>query len=110
MNPLVLLGAAIAFLWFTKKTEPVSVTGTPTLPSDPLTETFNNVPPAPSAVPIGTFTSVSLPPKTKPMPIAEPAPIQGISPMADGAMPPYVYDQVSGVSFGAFESEPLLME
>ena len=105
MNPLVLLGAAVAFLWWTGKTQ-ADAQPVQHLPLDssgnPLVETFNNVP---------------LPPKTKPTTLTiqqaidegrlaelASAPIQGISPPADSDMPPYVYDQRAGTSFGAFES------
>lgn len=102
MNPLFLLGAAVAFLALTKR---------PTAPS--TTTTVSQIPNADPLEP--TFTNVVIPPKTKQTTetlIAEQtaaAPIAGISPAAPGTQPPYVYDQIPDfASRGAFE--PTLME
>lgn len=107
MNPLVLLGAAVAFLAFTKR--PTQVTTSAPQAGQPEN----------ADVTTPTFTSVPLPTKSKTLTLQQAvdegrqvelasAPIVGISPPAEGSMPPYVYDQVPSLAtFGASES-PLL--
>lgn len=103
MNPLVLLGAAVAFLAFSGQSNPPTPNGKAIQPgtpedSDPLAPTFNNVP---------------LPEKTKPgvSPVSltaadDPSQVVGISPPADCSMPPYVWlcgtPELS--TFGAMDS------
>jgi hypothetical protein len=89
MNPLVLLGAAIALLAFSGKSNPPTPNGLATQPgtpedADPLAPTFNNV-----AVSVKTKTPTTYQE-------TEAAPIAGMSPPAPDSSPPYVYDQISG--------------
>lgn len=86
MNPILLLGAVIAFVFLSRKTAPVDVAV--------KTET-----------PTPTFSDTVLSPKTKAAltaPLVYPV---SMSPPAEGTMPPYVYSGVPELAtFGATES------
>jgi len=89
MNPLVLLGAAIALLAFSGKSNPPTPNGLATQPGTPE----ENDPLAP------TFDSVVLPIKSKTPTTyqeTETAPVVAMSPPALDSSPPYVTDQISG--------------
>ena len=88
MIQLVLLGAAVAFLAWTKK--PVVTAG----PMDAPTDTTPLEP---------TFDSLPLTPKTKTTKA-----ITGIAPVADGSLPPYVSQLTPEFSsFGTLEIDSL---
>ena len=88
MNPLVLIGVAIAYLALTGKpgaqapSDLATQPGTPIAP-DPIEPTFNNVP-----IGVKSKTPTTLQDNTKTL-------VAGISPPAPDSSPPYVYDLVS---------------
>lgn len=85
MNPLVLLGAAVAFLALTRKQAPTVATqpGTPIEP-DPVAPTFDSVP-----LPVKSKTPTTLQETNT-------APVVAMSPPAPDSSPPYVYDLAEG--------------
>lgn len=88
MIPVVLLGAAVAFLAFSGKSGASAPNGKATQPGtpiepDPLAPTFNNVPLGEKTKTPTTYQET------------ETAPVTGISPPAPDSSPPYVYDLVS---------------
>jgi len=91
MNPLVLLGAAVALLAFSGKSNPPTPNGLAPQPgtpeeNDPLAPTFDSVP----------LTTKSKTPTTYQEVVDSPDSLVGISPPAADSSPPYVTDQISG--------------